>query len=177
MGYTHYFENIKAPASLEQAEQVQQAIGLVLEYHNGLLQYEYDNELPPVNTIEEEDGTYHNIIRFNGIDEDGHETFYVDTRDSGFNFCKTNRKPYDQAVCECLLVLKHFLGADVSSNGFSNPQPSVDFYNPGDTVIDTDLDGTWGGAVNLINQQLGTNYNFVVDKVYGDGKYFSYELS
>jgi hypothetical protein len=47
-------------------------------------------------------------IWFNGdkTDGDNHETFYFSSTDkTDFDFCKTARKPYDIAVCLCLLSL------------------------------------------------------------------------
>jgi hypothetical protein len=69
-------------------------------------------------------------IRLNGIEGDAHETFaieptaekpsYQDQSDPKvFNFCKTDRKPYDEVVTASLAVLKHHLGdaIRVSSDG------------------------------------------------------------
>ena len=76
-------------------------------------------------------------IRFNGIEDESHETFclseylrdmanaqknsFIQRDDNGFvfNFCKTARKPYDTIVTACLIVLKHYLGNDarISSDG------------------------------------------------------------
>lgn len=44
------------------------------------------------------------IIRFNGVEDDGHETFYLPKKKRSFNFCKTARKPYDIAVAMVLLA-------------------------------------------------------------------------
>lgn len=48
-------------------------------------------------------------IRFNGVGNDGHETFIlrkkIDKEDQ-FNFCKTAHKPYDTAVGLVLLIAK-----------------------------------------------------------------------
>ena len=80
-------------------------------------------------------------------------------------------------MCECLLILKHFLNADVSSDGFSSYQPETKPYKVGQVVKSRDIDGTWALAVIRINNQLGTKYKFVVGSVYGDkGQYFSYVL-
>jgi hypothetical protein len=62
-------------------------------------------------------------LRFNGVGEDGHETFEVRRDPAGnrspwqkpeagryFDFCKTARKPYDVLVTASLLVLKAHLG-------------------------------------------------------------------
>ena len=73
-----------------------------------------------------------NVIRFNGVRENGHETFIVRRvphegrpewqgllNDRWFDFCKTARKPYDILVCASLLVLKAHLGdwLELSSDG------------------------------------------------------------
>lgn len=62
-----------------------------------------------------------NVIRFNGVDDDAHETF-VFSKKSGFNFCKTQRKPYDAVVCACLLTAMDIFGSDISfsSDGDNN---------------------------------------------------------
>jgi len=58
------------------------------------------------------------LVNFNGINDDAHETFYVKVNDSGFNFCKTARKPYDKVVTACLILLKHYFNfIEVSSDG------------------------------------------------------------
>jgi hypothetical protein len=62
-------------------------------------------------------------IWFNGLYEDGHETFIVEQiykpedwetpcpreGNKWFNFCKTAYKPYDLCVTACLIILKHYL--------------------------------------------------------------------
>ena len=46
-------------------------------------------------------------IRFNGVGEDGHETFlFTRNCNEEFDFCKTARKPYDLLVQLCLLTIK-----------------------------------------------------------------------
>jgi hypothetical protein len=62
-----------------------------------------------------------NVVRFNGVDDDAHETF-VFSKKSGFNFCKTQRKPYDAVVCACLLTAMDIFGSDISfsSDGDNN---------------------------------------------------------
>jgi len=64
------------------------------------LRFEYNSEDPVV--INQE------LIRFNGVEDDGHETFFVERNNtSGFNFCKTACKPYDVAVGCCLIVMQN----------------------------------------------------------------------
>lgn len=62
-----------------------------------------------------------NVVRFNGVGDDAHETF-VFSKKSGFNFCKTQRKPYDAVVCACLLTAMDIFGSDISfsSDGDNN---------------------------------------------------------
>lgn len=55
-------------------------------------------------------------VRFNGVDEDGHETFNFSLNKDGFNFCKTNVKPYDELVCGCLHIAKLIFGDDIRVN-------------------------------------------------------------
>ena len=180
MGYTHYIKSVSSPSSLEDALKIREQISKVLDRNKKFIQY--DDYLPyaPENSIifDKEDNAQ-NLVRFNGIEGDGHETFYINSGfEDGFNFCKTARKDYDTAVCECLLILKHFLNAGVSSDGFSSYQPEVKPYKVGNVVRSKDVDGNWALAVKRINKQLETSYKFVVGSVYGDkGQYFSYVLN
>jgi hypothetical protein len=121
MGYTHYLRRRRAlperafAAAAADCKRVCEASGVPL-------QFEADDPIPAVFTSE--------LIRFNGVGEDGHETFYVgrdfdpephQTAERGkyFDFCKTARKPYDLAVCSSLIVLSHHLKKNVaiSSDG------------------------------------------------------------
>ena len=70
-----------------------------------------------------------NHIIFNGIGEEGHETFSMNTKNKMeeshtgnieyFDFCKTARKEYDIAVCCALIIAKKYFGdiINVSSDG------------------------------------------------------------
>jgi len=93
------------------------------------------------------------MIRFNGIGEDGHETFLVQNSakqndygtNPGFTFCKTARKPYDIVVCEVCLVLKAFCPHfNLSSDGFSG---YTEKQKDGVT-----LDGTWDEAMENVKE-------------------------
>jgi hypothetical protein len=58
-------------------------------------------------------------IVFNGLGDAAHEPF-VFPGQVGFNFCKTALKPYDAAVCACLMVARdHFPAAvlEIASDG------------------------------------------------------------
>ena len=84
-------------------------------------------------------------VRFNGIGDDGHETFlftrdtckqdYTDG-DKAFTFCGTARKPYDIAVTACLVLARYHFGNSVrvSSDGCS---------------------ADWEQAIELVNKTFG----------------------
>jgi hypothetical protein len=78
-------------------------------YKKGIVQFESNDNRPPIVSSKE--------IRFNGVGEQGHETFYYSVNDNNkasdgryFEFCKTARKPYDDVVMKVLIVLKEYLG-------------------------------------------------------------------
>lgn len=102
MGYTHYFPQTRKFTDLEWRN-IHADATTVLNFcqMDGIaLAEEHDNTLPVVVDMYE--------IRFNGVGEEGHETFHVTREFShGFNFCKTARKPYDWAVCLVLLICHH----------------------------------------------------------------------
>ncbi len=101
MGYTHYWETRKRPTS-KQWDKIQKAVASLLNSDNimGLVQYESDKATPPIVSAE--------VIRFNGIDEKGHETFYLDREPTGFEFCKTAEKPYDIVVTAVLVIVEGY---------------------------------------------------------------------
>ena len=111
MGYTHYWRSTSEfpPAKWEAAIL---DIKKIVNNQRELLAYEYNqpSKPPAVTKV---------MVRFNGRGEEGHETFLVKPKDKDFQFCKTARKPYDLAVCACLIAFKKHLGADIelSSDG------------------------------------------------------------
>lgn len=112
MGFTRYW-NIKETASAEKFAAAMDDITEMLAEEDACdtIRFECD--------IDEPWKVDKTIIRFNGIEEDGHETFCIEYGDTGFDFCKTARKPYDKYVYACLLILKRHLGGDIdiSSDG------------------------------------------------------------
>lgn len=125
MGYTHYWSRPKhfpVRAFEAAAADCRKVVEFLCRSRRFRVQYESDDPAPPVF-----DRTG---IRFNGEGEDGHETFSVprvyepgghegQARGPWFGFCKTAAKPYDAAVCACLIVLRHHFGErfGVSSDG------------------------------------------------------------
>ena len=124
MGYTHYWRREKE-LNKDKFKAASADCKKIADWLKAPIQFEWNNPEPPVF-----DDT---IIRFNGIEDDGHETFLVtqdykhpflksnqpDEDGRYFTFCKTARKPYDTAVTACLIILKHHFGDDikVSSDG------------------------------------------------------------
>lgn len=132
MGYTHHWKIHKNSEKL--SDRCLNDVKKVIEKYRDIIQYEDDNKERPLATK--------NIIRFNGIGENGHETFYVeippkegewqkyDEKGMMSEFCKTARKSYDTAVCEILLILKAELKDKMilDSDGFGNDICSFDGY-------------------------------------------------
>jgi hypothetical protein len=127
MGYTHYWER---PATLSSrkfraaARECRKAVEHLASEHALRVQFDDDSTLPAEFAADR--------IQFNGPGNDGHETFmvqrvykpsYPEKRPTAgglwFDFCKTARKPYDAAVCVCLIVLRHHFGEKfiVSTDG------------------------------------------------------------
>jgi hypothetical protein len=116
MGYTHYWESYAKRIPAEAVIIIRQILDKA--YAAGVIQYEHDDPKPPVVTVTE--------VRFNGVGEGGHETFYFDVNDDyrasngrPFAFCKTARKPYDDVVMRVLIVLRYYIRDEiqVSSDG------------------------------------------------------------
>lgn len=110
MGYTHYWTQPK-DYTVRDWKQIGEDIGAILkdvQHVQGIaLAWEYDQpgKQPEIGT---------EVIRFNGLGEDGHETFHISRERpdlqrwqtvKGSAFCKTARKPYDIAVVACLAYL------------------------------------------------------------------------
>jgi len=112
MGYTHYWKAEK-PLTLE--EKHKEMIRGIFEEYKDIIQYEDDTDQPPLMG----DG----VIRFNGIEDHGHETFYIELGKAfEFALCKTARKDYDEPVMKCLLVLSTLEGFSFSSDGGIHPE-------------------------------------------------------
>ena len=136
MGYTHYW-NAPAKVTEENLIKAFAAIKLIVKKHRNVLAFEDDQpDKPPMVDLKKG-------IRFNGIGGCGYETFMVWLGDTGFRFCKTDRQPYDQAVCECLLVLRACIPEfRIRSDGFSMSLKSQEEK--------IRFDGTWDKAIDEV---------------------------
>jgi len=95
MGYTHYWKNEGfTPEQWGEACEISRKI---IDASAVPVQFEYDQDDDPEVSP--------SLIRFNGVEDDGHETFYLTPVSDSFSFCKTARKPYDEIVVAVLGAL------------------------------------------------------------------------
>jgi hypothetical protein len=139
MGYTHYHELKRiTKKDLEGYKEALPVVRHILERYSEILRLDCDEpDKTPVANEEK--------IWFNGLGENGYETFVFRINQNFSGFTKTARKPYDQAVCEVLLVLKAFLpNFSVGSDGFSGHLAECE--------VRPTLDGTWMEAIDSVEQ-------------------------
>ena len=108
-GYTHYWKWLEPPPK-EALEKCIAEMAKVVAAERGTLAGSSGKGQP---TIEKYS------IEFNGVGEMAHEPFTFPDR-IGFNFCKTQWKPYDRVVTACLLIARDHFSRDVlqiSSDG------------------------------------------------------------
>ena len=110
MGYTHYFGPMSLTA--DQFLTVSNASKKVVEIATGEMGVSLAYESDEQKRAPELSG---DRIRFNGVGDEGHETFILEP--TGDEFCKTARKPYDIAVVAILCLLHHYGGTSVRSDG------------------------------------------------------------
>jgi hypothetical protein len=122
MGYTHYWTQPKSYGKAEWlrlCENVGSIMGVAQHAYDIDLAWEHDETTKPPEVSAE-------CIRFNGVGDDGHETFLLmpkRTREPwqkrseiGWACCKTAAKPYDVVVTAVLAYLAA-AGWRVSSDG------------------------------------------------------------
>ena len=97
MGYTHYWKQKRSLTDGEWAK-VTEIVRKVCEATDVQLRDGLSRE----HSSPEFDEAY---IGLNGDGEDSHETFYLTPQASDFEFCKTVRKPYDEVVVACLMLI------------------------------------------------------------------------
>ena len=128
MGYTHYWKH-EGPLDQQAWDLFIADARKILEHPNTakLVQFESDDDRPP--QIDSD------IVRFNGIGEEAHETFAIDRTGTGWDFCKTRfigYKKYDIVVTAVLILAgRHFGDAiRISSDGdWSDWQDGRDLYS------------------------------------------------
>jgi hypothetical protein len=127
-GYTHYFTWTKKPGAAQLNACVTDMARIVDAAQEQLAGPEGDGKplIEPAN------------IEFNGRGSDAHEPFVFPGR-AGFNFCKTEGKPYDATVTACLLAAR---------NHFSPDELKIESDGQWD-------DGDWNEGAKLYRQVFG----------------------
>lgn len=107
MGYTHYYQDIKFSEN-GWIEMKKAFNSIRRKFPKGMIK------------VDKRD----NAIIFNGVKDDAYETFILTQLNTGFNFCKTARKPYDLAVCVTLILASLYSEdipkSEIDSDGFKD---------------------------------------------------------
>lgn len=136
MGFTHYFDQERAVTETEW-EAITKDVEALLAH------LATTRELEIVG-VSGERGTTPEIsserIAFNGLEEDGFESFVLGREQGGFGFCKTGRRPYDLLVTAALIVAAH--------------------HAPGAYTVTSDgQDYEWSPALSFVRGVLGEGYD------------------
>lgn len=99
MGYTHYFEQEGPSPTDEQWEVICSEVRELFAKHAAIICVEFNRPEDPPELSSRR-------IAFNGKGTAGHETFILRRQQKGFDFCKTERKPYDEVVIEVLKIVR-----------------------------------------------------------------------
>jgi hypothetical protein len=123
MGYTHYWN---PPAEINQNEWdefVSTAKEIAIQAQaDGIKLTGWDGEEDTLMVFDKDK------ISFNGLDDEAHESFVINrVREGSFDFCKTNRKPYD-AVCVAILELANQSFDGYEKFTWSSDGDKEDFY-------------------------------------------------
>lgn len=136
MGYTHYWTKTREFTDAEWLDIMTAAASILSTAINSYmitLVYESDQ-------LDKKPLVSDPVIRFNGADDDGHETFYFDRCANDFEFCKTARKDYDAPVVAILIAARNIAPDAISwrSDGWlSEHADAVQLYNE---ACDADLE-------------------------------------
>jgi hypothetical protein len=131
MGYTHYWKTGRDISKAAWKQIIAHTQIVIRHCRENGIPLAYESDEPNVDVV-----LSGNFIRFNGVGNNGHETFVFTREKCSFQFCKTAHKPYDIAVCLVLLICHQF-----SSN----------------VVASSDGDaGDWKQAIELFRKLFGT---------------------
>jgi hypothetical protein len=124
MGYTHYWTIHKHLSEAEQQaifDDVKKILHTAQEEGISLCWDLDEPDMEPEVTLQS--------VRFNGPDDEGHETFLLDMTEPNREFCKTARKPYDAAVGAVLLSLMEHAGNKVTVTSDGDEKDWEDVLN------------------------------------------------
>ena len=111
MGYTHYFTT-KDALDTDKFKAYSDDMNTIIKGIGTPIAWECDVDEPPEVTPD--------LVRFNGVGDDGHETFLLSKSQVGFKFCKTECKPYDLVVVAALAVAKDIFKDDIDIGSDGN---------------------------------------------------------
>ena len=111
MGYTHYFTT-KDALDTDKFKAYSDDMNTIIKGIGTPIAWECDVDEPPEVTPD--------LVRFNGVGDDGHETFLLSKSQVGFKFCKTACKPYDLVVVAALAVAKDIFKDDIDIGSDGN---------------------------------------------------------
>ena len=143
MGYSHYFNNKELSRSkfLLFSDQCKRIINIAKEQGIEVKYDSYDNAEPLLRNDE---------VQFNGIEDEGHETFILKA-DPNADFCKTKQKPYDDVVTACLLAWKMIFRSKVDVRTDGTPED-------------------WSAGFELYRKALNMNAQIMVKDLNNDGQ-------
>lgn len=130
MGYTQYYRTEGYKFSPAKFAEVKAMLNKILQTASKA----------PWHIETEIDHANEHSFYFNGVEDEGHETFFVHRDWPAFNFCKTAHKPYDTCVTASLLLL------NLMSRG------KITLSSDGDR-------GDWVDGFRLLNQALPGIYS------------------
>ena len=133
MGFTHYWEFIKPKSIKGKHQEIEDQYQLAVRQCQRLVKA-YNKTIKSIDVKHPDRLSGYSAhtklndylgLEVNGTADLAHETFSLRdhwSANEAFNFCKTNRKPYDVVVVACLIILKHYLNdlVVVSSDGFQS---------------------------------------------------------
>jgi hypothetical protein len=109
MGYTHYIQSHRAFTAKEWADFTAEVKELIKNSSVPLANGAGDEGSKPLVNSD--------LVSFNGVEDDSHETAYITREAEGFSFCKTAQKPYDKIVVEFYKLIRKYTGCVLSSDG------------------------------------------------------------
>ena len=146
MGYTHYWSNARDLTDSEW-DAIKAAASRIINTARNCYFITLAREFDDASNKPEITDEY---IRFNGVGDDGHETFYLSREATDFQFCKTARKDYDAPAAAILIAAKVYAPDAFSwrSDGYG-----IDARDPSGETVYNDH----GDAVKLYNEANGAS--------------------
>jgi hypothetical protein len=160
MGYTHYYPLKKAVAKTKRKAIISD-MKKIEAHFDKIGQPLFDGRGEKKGVVYMDNG-----FAFNGNGDAAHETMYIDFDDTDFNFCKTACKPYDDAVCCVLMMLKAHLdkGIRVSGDGGAEGfDEGISIYY--EIFTDNKVVFTHDGEDHIIIDKKMTALGKVVEKI------------